>query len=438
MSRHEAAGAIDPRFRPSADTSCILHALIDLHERRGLARRARGIGDDAAQALRVFLRNLALPSYFDQTDPRPRSTTNEQLQRCAEAGWLRLDWQHLAEGELLERVELAAGGDVGICALLGRKPEALHRAGLAETLLGQRFRFEPGDWRRKAIDDVLRQIEGGRSPKPFDSRDLEHAEDLLRALASLELLEGETAYRVFSVRVFSDSKRFEAVAPAVATLARRTRPELRGWSTPEVLRELGVVPNPSLLLLRGDWRAVDDDGRVMEIGAFDPAVGVTARQVEHLVKVRVEARRVICVENLTSFFELAAASPADQALLCLSGNPGPAPRRLLRLLDRDRPRGQDLLAWNDIDYGGLNILAQLRQRVSPEIGTWRMDRSTLDAHARWGRPLTSGDRSGLLRLAARPEIADHHALIAHMLERNLKLEQEAIAMDGHEGDGDGH
>lgn len=429
----------DHPFLPTADTAAILGALLDVYERRTLRPRTTADGSAAArQAIRVRLADLDLPGYFDQSDPHPRRATNEQLARCARAGWLSLSWRALAQGELLDRVTLAedpppAGeAAAALFRLLGRTPEAARRAGLAETLLAERFRFTPGDWRRRAVDDVLAQLAAGRSPAPFDPRDLELADDLLAALAALDGLTEETPFRVFSVRLYSDSKRFEAIRGPLATLARRMHPDWRGWSADEVLRELRLVPNPSHLFMFGDWELVDAAGRVLRLGEFDPAAGVPARQVDTLVAVRAGAARVICVENLTSFYSLVAAigDRGEVAALCLAGNPAPATRRLLRLLDRDRPAGQAILAWNDIDYGGLNILSQLRRRVSAEIAPLYMDPATLDAHARWARPLGAGDRQNLVRLRGRPELADLHALVEHMLARGLKLEQEAIEPAG--------
>lgn len=337
-------------------------------------------------------------------------------------------WRPLAQGELVDRVTLVDGGADGLFRLLDRTPEATRRAGLAETILAERFRFPEGDWRRRAVDDVLEQIEAGRSPAPFDPHDPALADDVLAALAALDGLTEETPFRVFSVRLFSDSKRLEAIRGPLATLAKRTHPEWHGWSADEVLRELRLVPNPSHLFLFGNWELVDREGVVLRLGDFDPAAGVPARQIERLERVRVDAGRVICVENLTSFYALVAAigQAGDSAALCLAGNPAPAARRLLRLLDRDRPAGQAILAWNDIDYGGLNILGQLRQRVNPAIAPFLMDRATLDAHARWARPLTGGDRQNLVRLRGRAELTDLQGLIDHMLARALKIEQEAI------------
>jgi hypothetical protein len=145
--------------------------------------------------------------------------------------------------------------------------------------------------------------------------------------------------------------------------------------------------------------------------------------------VKVDAPRIVCVENLASFYELIRHEGQDLAALCLWGNPSPITRHLLRCLVQDLPRHISLLLWADIDYGGLNILAQLRQQVSPRFGPYHMDRSTLDTHARWAHPLSTADERNLARLRHHLALTDMTALIDHMLMRGLKLEQEAILVN---------
>jgi hypothetical protein len=142
--------------------------------------------------------------------------------------------------------------------------------------------------------------------------------------------------------------------------------------------------------------------------------------------VRVSAARVVCVENLTSFYELVRHEGEGLAALCLWGNPSPASRHLLRRLAGELPAGVPLLLWADVDYGGLNILAQLRTQVSPRFAPYRMDCDTLDAHARWAHPLSAADGRRLARLKRHPHLADVAGLIDHMLRRGIKLEQEAV------------
>jgi hypothetical protein len=104
------------------------------------------------------------------------------------------------------------------------------------------------------------------------------------------------------------------------------------------------------------------------------------------------------------------------------GNPSPAIRRLLTLIPKETP----IRLWSDMDYGGFNILAQLRKQVSPRIQPYRMDINTFEDHVHLSRPLTQHDARNLKRLIQNPALKDIHSAIEHLLQRGLKLEQEAI------------
>jgi hypothetical protein len=88
-----------------------------------------------------------------------------------------------------------------------------------------------------------------------------------------------------------------------------------------------------------------------------------------------------------------------------------------------------LCLWADIDFGGLNILAQLREQISPRFTPYRMDLGTLDSHHHWAHPLSSADERNLTRLKQRPSLSDMTCLIDHMLHMGVKLEQEAVALN---------
>lgn len=406
-------------FTPSPDTATLLNRLLDGFELRG---------GQPKRAVRVRLGDVAalLPGYYSQTDPTPRVVANEQLAALERAGWIELEWEPGQKGHLLGSVTLTAAAHA-LYALLKREPEAAQRRRLHDRLLADRFRVH--DWRRLALDRTLAQVEAQQSPAPFTLNDEAWNRDLLEALLALpENNIEELPYRVFSVRVFNDSKRFEALARAVARLARRHHGEWRDLTNWEILHELGLVPNPSYLYLAGKWRLATASGKAVSLADFDPSVGIPATLAARLSDVTVDAARVICVENLTSFYTLLQHEPDDLAALCLAGNPSPSCRQLLACLAATLPAEIPLNVWADIDYGGLNILAQLRRHVSPRFSPYRMDVETLDAFARWGQPLTANDARNLARLRDHPALADMTPLIDEMLLRELKLEQEAIVM----------
>jgi hypothetical protein len=409
-----------PPFIPTPDVAAILHRLLDVFERRDGAPK---------QAVRAILEELGrdLPGYYSQTDPLPRVTANEQLAQLAQRGWIHLAWQPGQSGHLLEAVTLEPARAESLYALLKREPMADRRRRLHDLLLADRFRLD--GWRKQAIQHALDHLKANQSPAPFSLVDEDWNRDLLAALIALpgEEAREETPYRVFSVRVFNDSKRFDVLKETIARLARRHQAAWRDLSSPEILRELGLVANPGHLYLYGPWQLVDAQGQVTSLAGFHPSVGIPATLAAQVQRVSLGAERVVCVENLASFYELVRREGQGIGALCLWGNPSPAARHLLRCLAQDPSRRAPLLLWADIDYGGLNILAQLRQQVSTYFVPYRMDGATLDAHARWAHPLSAGDERNLSRLRHHPALTDMVPLIDHMLSRGLKLEQEAVS-----------
>jgi hypothetical protein len=424
-------------FIPTPDVAAILNALLDIYERHEPSR-------PFVRAIRVRLDELDLPGYISQLDPAPRLTTNEQLQELERRGFVRLAWLPGEAGHLLEAAILLPERAAELFPWLGRPPVAAQAAALRELLLGERFRFAPqtfevsetskilhDDWRLLALDHTLAQLRAGKSPAPFALADPDFNRDLLAALVALDTVREETPYRVFSVRTFNDSKAFEPLKAALATLARRHGP---GWGElmpEEALAELGLTPNPTHVFLYGPWRLVDAGGQIVTLDGFYPAIGVPSVMIAGVQRAAVavaHVQRVVCVENLASFYELIRYEGEGLAALCLWGNPAPAVRHLLARLVETLPSNIPLQVWADLDYGGLNILTQLRKWISPRFRPYRMDVGTLETHIRWSRPLTKNDRRLLARLQGHALLADLQLVIEHMLERGLKLEQEAVQL----------
>ncbi|MBV9689143.1 MAG: hypothetical protein JO202_05460 [Ktedonobacteraceae bacterium] len=78
-----------------------------------------------------------------------------------------------------------------------------------------------------------------------------------------------------------------------------------------------------------------------------------------------------------------------------------------------------------LDAGGLRILAHLRRRLG-NILPLGMNIETFERYRAYAQPPTANDRASLDALVADPMPADCTAVIQHMLEVGLKLEQEAV------------
>jgi hypothetical protein len=404
-------------FTPTPDTAAIINHLFDIYERRD---------GQPKQAVRVRLDEVTLSGYYSQVDPTPRVTTNEQLAQLAQLGWLSLAWEAGQTGHLLRTVTLNLTRTEQLYQLVERQPLVKQRQQLRELLLAERRHLT--GWRRKALEHSLDQLGERKSPAPFSLTKVGWNRDLLTTL--LALPDGEThteiPYRMFSVRIFNDSKRFEVLKDSIARLARRHNSQWRDLSLSEVLREMGLVANPTHLYLYGPWQLTDSDGVVTSLADYYPSVGIPAALAARTRRVDVDAGQVICVENLTAFYELVRHKGQGVAALCLWGNPSPAVRHLLCCAAHTLPDSVALRLWADIDYGGLNILAHLRRQVSARISPFRMDIATLRVYRNWAQPISKNDERNLGRLRQQMVLSDMAQLIDYILLEGIKLEQEAV------------
>ena len=424
-------------FTPSPDVSVALNALLDILERRPLKNGTRNTQHESTQhatrSIKVTLSNLPLPNYFSQTDPTPRIIANEQLQILERANLIQLTWlpgetSHILQSITLPKTEHETR-NTELFNLLSRTPLATNRSRLESHLLADKFRFQD-DWRACAIHYILNQLKAGKSPAPFSLADSNLTLDLLAVLQALPTLTAETPYRVFSVRVFNDSKRLEAIKHQLVSLARLGNPEWKRIPAEEVLRELNLVANPNYIHLAGNWQLTTINGEILNLSGFTPSIGFPAAQTSSLQSVRADS--VLLIENLTTFHQQVDKYTSKQvdngtrntqhAVICTYGNPSPAIRRVLRLLPETTP----IYLWSDLDYGGFNILSQLRRFVSEQIQPYLMDVDTLESNIPRARPLTDSDRANIKRLLLRPELRDVRPVIEHLLKRGLKLEQEGV------------
>jgi len=424
-------------FTPSPDVAVVLDALLDILERLTSHNETR---TTQYRSIKVTLADIPLPHYFSQIDPTPRIVANEQLQLLERANLIHLNWLSGETGHILQSITLPktehATRNTELFHLLSRTPIADNRSRLESLLLADKFRFQD-DWRARAINYILNQLKTEKSPAPFSLTDSNLTFDLLAVLQTLPTLTTETPYRVFSVRVFNDSKRFEAIKNQLVTLARLGNPEWKRIPAEEVLRELNLVANPNYIHFAGNWQFTTDKGEILNLSEFTPSVGFPAAQTATLQTVQVES--VLCIENLTTFHQyirqtehttrktqhesnVACSVFRSSAIICTYGNPSPAVRRVLRLLPETTP----IYLWSDLDYGGFNILSQLRRFVSEKIQPYLMDIETLETNIPRARPLTVSDRTNLKRLILRPELHDVRHIIEHLLKRGLKLEQEGV------------
>jgi hypothetical protein len=297
----------------------ILNALLDRFENR--VKRNSALSDvqgtyqtssgthHAPRSIKISLTDLPLPTYFSQTDPEPRTIANQQLQILEKCEHLNLIWLPGESGHLLQVITLKTA-DVTrstqhdtLYQLLKRTPIRDQRDRLESLLLAEKFRYPKEDWRAHALNHILGQLSAGKSPAPFSFTDSNLNLDLLTVLQALPTLTTETPYRVFSVRLFNDTKRFDDLRSSLVHLARHAHREWRSFNNEDLLREFNLVANPGYVRLAGNWELTDSNCQIINLESFRPSVGFPASQITSLQKSTVRAESVLCIENLISFHQ---------------------------------------------------------------------------------------------------------------------------------------
>ena len=285
-------------FIPSYDTQVVINALLDILERREAS---------STRAIKVKLREINLPAYFSQQDPEPRMIANQQMQTLADSNLIQLHWlkgeeHHLLESIILPTPHTPPTPPHELYTLINRIPISNQRSQLENLLLAEKFRLSFNDWRARALNQILEKIHDGKSPSPFSLSASDFNSDLLAALLALSTLQAETPHRVFSVRVFNDSKRFDDLRPALIRLARQANPEWKSFTNEDLLRELNLVANPDYIHLSGNWQFTTIDGEIISLNGFSPSVGFPAAQVASIQTVAVRAR--FCLVHRESYILL--------------------------------------------------------------------------------------------------------------------------------------
>jgi len=391
----------------------ILNALLDQAEQPARER-----------VVRVRLNPKQHTAYFSEHDVSPRRETNQTLKELAAQGIVRLQWHKWDENNLLDAVDLLPERVADVYTITRRTPRSTQHSELI-NLLDQHI--PRANWHVAFLAWARTQLTASRAIAPLKLDDARWNADLLRGLSALAELTAPTLERIFSVRVFGNSKRFTELKSAIIRVLRQhdQTAEAYGEDDAALLRAYLLDRVPEYVPLAGSLR-FNQGQTLLDVGLFRPSVALSATTLRMASIAECAATRVVTVENSTSFSELALHRATSDLIVYTGGFASPTVISLLRQIRTAQPQIL-LLHWGDLDAGGLRILAHVRREVGA-IEPLAMDVATFEQHRAHAQPLTVNDRRALEQLRTVPELTDCGALIEHLLAAGLKLEQEAVAL----------
>ena len=245
--------------------------------------------------------------------------------------------------------------------------------------------------------------------------------ELVRCVRAIDSLDGEIRERNFSIANLGDSKRFAFLQTKIDRIFR----EFSGQEFPDQdkpSRILGVVPNPTFAMVKNGL-VFRLDGQTFDLSLIDSPFSLFDTMISKLEVVGLKAKRVITVENETTFFDF---NDPEAVIVYLAGFHNRIRRDLLKKIYTFCPNAE-YLHWSDIDSGGFYITNHLRKDTGIPFKPFRMGIDELVKFSALCKPLTKNDIKRLKDQLSETEMSDFKKTIAFMLENNCKLEQEAFS-----------
>ena len=290
---------------------------------------------------------------------------------------------------------------------------------LAETVKG---------WIQSYYERMLRALEKGTISKDLEKDydaiyETENAE-LFQCLDELNLLDELTYVRVFSKKVFHNSKKFERMYKK-KIISRMTEWGEEGFfkETPEkdVLRLMNLDDYSTTLSVKGPLR-VKLEGKEIDYGHFLYGCDINTKMLEEMKIVKEQKiKKIITVENKANFVSMPMEE--DTLIIFTHGFLSPLECKVLRELEAVLSKETKYYHTGDLDLGGMRIFKFIQNKVFPAIEPMNMDGVTYEKYLKYGE---INEEKSYWEAVKREKCEPFEELVDKMLENRLVIEQEAF------------
>ncbi|MEW6275466.1 MAG: Wadjet anti-phage system protein JetD domain-containing protein [Bacillota bacterium] len=376
--------------------------------------------------------------YYDEMDYRKREAINSALADLALEAVVDVGWVKFREGQQADKVFLNLETLEKAYRLAGRAPLTDKMSALRDILAP--LSGHPWGWVRKWWTEV----EGALSRRRIAGLDLEDPEgyrDLVKILLALPEAPEGAPKRVLSQNVLHDSKRFEQAVEKRLLGILKKYGEDEFDTDEEYLDSIGIVDYPKMILICGTVHFTLDE-KVVNTGVFPGGVGLSADTVEKMKIKETGVRKVLTVENLTSYSNLVQSSRAApftggpegsqfDLVIYTGGFPHRTLQKFLRKLANSFSNRQSLSIpeayhWGDLDYGGIRIFEYIKRNFFGGLKAFLMDVQTYERHLNTGVSFGKDYADKLKKLLSDPSYEPWHPLLEIMLFYGKRVEQDSI------------
>ncbi len=407
----------------------ILSHLLDKYERSKHLFQSSEAGRGVM--LKVGPGKKDFPEY-DYENASIRDTWNTASIHLEQEGLIQNEW--VKNRPVLSCIRLNLDRLMDCYQLTGRthpKELAMQVASLIREQLADASTCWIVAWRNQVCADAQSEY----SVPAYCKDGLSHLEDLLKAMACYNAMQGEsTTMRAFSSKCFHDTKYFERnVRDLFLRIAQKYDVGLSQLSAQESLGPrdqlayLGIYARPELYELAGDTIVHTENGSIHFSAAAPYGLALPSTAVNHIVSIDLSRiHRIVFIENKTNYDEF-LLSELTQGILAVyhGGFLSPQKKKLFQKLGEAIQANCDVFFWADIDLGGFQMFAQLQQLI-PLVKPLRMSGSDVDKYHANGLSRPTSYLNDLKSALEHQEYPLFTEAIQEILKYGVTIEQEAF------------
>lgn len=398
----------------------ILHALLDTYENSLLSRGENKV----AVHISFPVTKKTLPAYFDESSLAYEKIHGE-LKELEQRGYLRIVWKKGKENHIVQKVVLCDEHAQEVYEYLGRTPIEVLRQKQLQALQGL-----AGECRTPIAESflswLLQRLQQGKSVKEYlELQDLEETIVLIRAIGRIEENQEEIYIREFSVKCFGDTKLLEKHLGVLGKIFRRFSHIWEDMEIYDILAEYGIYHTPNYVYMKGNGSFSIGEGEPepVKLQKLKQGIGISGEDLDTLSWTDLSSvRRVITIENLTTFFRW---KEEHSILIYLGGYHNAVRRKLLKGIYEAIPQAE-YLHFGDIDAGGFQIYRDLCVKTGIPFQPYLMGIEQLKQYAACTKKLSENDRKRIHILKEKEEFSNVADVLTYMEREGVKLEQECI------------
>ena len=256
---------------------------------------------------------------------------------------------------------------------------------------------------------------------PYDIKyDKERLFNILKILEAILGLGRESYIRNFSTAMFKDSKRFQREFKlTVESILFDYTDEV--VEKDKILEYYNLYENPTYLHIKGDIVIKFEDS-VIYVREINGGIALSNSALENIKEIKVIAKSVITVENLTTYHD---EDEKDSVYIYLGGYHNKSKQVVLKKI-YDENKHCEYLHEGDIDVYGFLILENLKEKTGIPFRPLNMGVDTVKRFfdAKIYKELTASDINMIEK--KKEKLGEYKQVLEFMLLHNCKVEQESI------------